>query len=312
VELSLAGLNALVRDGVTDIFISARAGVWVRTTTSTQRIAVEYDEESVSDLAVQLIDRGGRHIDEAQPWADVALASGVRVHAVLGGVSASGTEISIRVPRANPVTLEEFFADCATGDQFALVLRDRIQQRMTCVITGATGSGKTTLLAALMSCVPESERILTIEDVAELRIHHPRVVRLQTRQANYESRGAVTMGQLVREALRMRPDRLVLGECRGVEVLDALLAFTTGHPGGGTTLHARSLDDALVRLGGLLSLAGLSDAAAARMIVSAVDFFVHIDATGGERTVTMAVPRLLRESGQQARVELVPIDAHAR
>lgn len=311
-EFSLAGLNALVADGVTDIFISARAGVWVRTTASAQRIAVDCDEKGVRALAVQLIDRGGRHIDDAQPWADVALASGVRVHAVLGGVSASGTEISIRVPRVNPVTLEEFFVDCAPDSQCAPLLRDGVQRRMTCVITGATGSGKTTLLAALMSCVPEGERILTIEDVAELRIHHPRVVSLQTRQANYESRGAVTMGQLVREALRMRPDRLVLGECRGVEVLDALLAFTTGHPGGGTTLHARSLDDALVRLGGLLSLAGLSDDAAARMIVSAVDVFVHIDVTGSERKVTIAAPRLLRESGHQVRVELIPVDAHAR
>lgn len=311
-ELSLAGLNALVRDDVTDIFISARAGVWVRRTASTQRIAVDSDEESVRALAVQLMDRGGRHIDDAQPWADVALRSGVRVHAVLGGVSTSGTEISIRVPRANPVTLEEFFGDCAGGDHLVSALRDRVAQRMTCVITGATGSGKTTLLAALMSCVPEGERIITIEDVAELRIQHPRVVNLQTRQANYESRGAVTVGQLVREALRMRPDRLVLGECRGVEVFDALLAFTTGHPGGGTTLHARSIDDALVRLGGLLSLAGLSDDATARMIVSAVDVFVHIEVVAGERKVTIAVPRLHRESGQPIRVELVPIDAHAR
>jgi pilus assembly protein CpaF len=311
VELSLSCLNSLVSEGVTDIFVSARAGVWVHGDASTKRIEVDCDEESVRALAVKLVDLGGRHIDDAQPWADVVLPSGVRVHAVLGGVSASGTEISVRIPRSRPVTLEDFFAGDADGRQLAVVLRHLVTQRATCVITGATGSGKTTLLAALMSCVPHDERILTIEDVSELRIHHPRVVSLQTRQANYEARGEVTMGQLVREALRMRPDRLVLGECRGVEILDALLAFTTGHPGGGTTLHARSIDDGLVRLAGLLSVAGLSDEAAARMIVSGVDVFVHIEITPDGRIATLAVPRLRRDLGQQARVELDAIETHA-
>mgnify|MGYP002141806845 CR=1 FL=1 len=300
VQLSLTALNDLVLPGVTDIFVSARSGVWVTAASGVTQVSARVEETDVRLLASELIDLGGRHIDEAHPCADVVLADGVRVHAVLAGVSTSGTEISIRVPREKPLGLDEFTD--------AELLATLVAQRTTFVITGSTGSGKTTLLAALMGCAPESDRIITIEDVAELRIQHPRIVSLQARQANYESRGEIRLDDLIRESLRMRPDRLVLGECRGIEVRDALLAFTTGHAGGGTTLHANSPEDALVRLAGLLNLAGLSDATAARLVASSVGAFVHIDRVGELRRLTIARPVLTIDERGRPRLVLEVVD----
>ena len=194
------------------------------------------------DLAVALIGLGGRHIDDATPCVDVRLEGGIRVHAVLPPVAAEGTAISIRVPRLDAPDL----ATLEARGMFDARMRERcssdaVARRENLLVTGAAGAGKTTLLAALLGRGAGGERIVTIEDVAELRIDHPHHVRLEARQANLEGAGAIGLARLVREALRMRPDRLVVGECRGEEVRELLSALNTGHDGGAGTLHANGL-----------------------------------------------------------------------
>jgi pilus assembly protein CpaF len=160
-------------------------------------------------------------------------------------------------------------------------LQRLVEARENLLVTGAAGSGKTTLLAALLSSAPEHERIVTIEDVAELRIRHPHHVRLESRQANLEGAGGIDLARLVREALRMRPDRLVVGECRGAEVRELLTALNTGHDGGAGTLHANGIDDVPARLEALGALAGLDDTAVARQVVSAIGVVIHVIRDGG-------------------------------
>jgi len=301
VELTPDALDDLIEVGVTDLFISSHNGLWVGRYGAVTQRHTSFAESDVRRLAVQLIGLGGRHVDDAQPWADVALPSGIRVHVMLAPVSVSGTEISIRVPRAVPFSLDELVASGMMSHGQAAYLRACIAQRATLVVTGATGSGKTTLAAALMALVPDRERILTIEDVAELHITHPRVVRLETRQANIEGRGRIDISDLIRQALRMRPDRLVLGECRGAELLDTLMAFNTGHEGGATTVHANSLEDVPARLLAMLSTAGLTDEASITVVLAAISRVVHIESHEGARHITIGRPiRRVDSQGRSA------------
>jgi pilus assembly protein CpaF len=202
--------------------------------------------------------------DEASPCVDVRLDGGIRVHAVLPPISPSGTVLSIRLPS---------IAQISVDDERLVPM---VEARTNLLITGAAGSGKTTLLSALLSLAGPSERIVAIEDVAELRVDHPHFISLEARQPNLEGVGEVSLTRLLREALRMRPDRLVLGECRGAEVRELLAALNTGHDGGAGTLHANSLDDVPARLEALGALAGMSDGAVARQAVSAIGAVVHL------------------------------------
>lgn len=243
------------------------------------------DEPALRELAVRLVARGGRHLDDATPCVDVRLADGIRVHAVLPPVSAAGTVLSVRLPARRRWRLHDLIAggmlDAACGGALAeaVLARDNI------LVTGASGTGKTTLLGALLAEVPGNERIVTVEDVAELRIDHPHVVPLESRQANTEGAGALGLERLVREALRMRPDRIVLGECRGAEVRELLAALNTGHDGGAGTLHASELADVPARLEALGALAGMTPHALARQAVSGLDLVVHLDRGRGRRRV---------------------------
>lgn len=295
-QLDLSGLGPLVPfatpDGVTDLFVNGESGLWVDAGSGlTRNTDWHLDEYSVRQLAVRLIALGGRHIDEASPCVDVRLSDGIRVHAVLPPVSSVGTLLSIRLPRAEGFTLAAlhaagFFGAGAAAAALLERLRGAVRQRENILITGAAGSGKTTLLAALLGDAPRHERIVAIEDVAELRIAHPHVVALESRQANLEGAGGVGMESLVREALRMRPDRLVLGECRGAEIRELLAALNTGHDGGAGTLHANSLLDVPTRLEALGALAGMSPEAIARQTVSAIDLVLHIERRGGVRALS--------------------------
>lgn len=272
---------------VTDVFV-AGGRVFVDRGGGAQRTTLELAEARARALAIQLVADGGRHVDEATPCADVRLHDGIRVHVALPPIAVGGTQISIRLPRTDMLGL----ADLERAGMFAVVPREQlaalVDGRVNVLITGAGGSGKTTLLAALLSSAAPAERIVTIEDVAELRIRHPHVVALQARQANLEGAGEVTMERLVREALRMRPDRLVLGECRGQEVRELLAALNTGHDGGAGTLHANTLDDVPARLEALGALAGLGPAALARQAVSAFGAVVHVErAAAGRRVVAV-------------------------
>ncbi|UOR00966.1 Flp pilus assembly complex ATPase component TadA [Leucobacter allii] len=262
--------------------------------------------DEVHRTAVALIAAGGRHLDELSPCADVRLGEGIRVHAVLPPIAAEGAAISIRVPRPRPPGFAELVRGGLCGPRVAAALHGAILHRRNLLLTGGTGSGKTTLLAALLDLVPAHERILTIEDVAELRLRHPHVVGLEARQANSEGVGEITLDRLLREALRMRPDRIVLGECRGAELSTLLSALNTGHDGSAGTLHASRLPDVPARLEALGALAGLGPPALARQAVSAVHAIVHLERGARGHRVTALGRLVLRDGGALAVVEVAP------
>ena len=263
---------------VTDLFVNGAAGLFVDRGSGPVAVpAWRATEEEARGLAVALIGLGGRHIDDASPCVDVRLDGGVRVHAVLPPISAEGTVISIRVPLLGRASLDALHGAGMFDDDTRRRLEDAVARRENLLVTGAAGAGKTTLLAALLGCAAPAERIVTIEDVAELLIDHPHHVRLEARQANLEGAGAIGLARLVREALRMRPDRLVVGECRGDEVRELLSALNTGHDGGAGTLHANGLHDVPARLESLGALAGLDDRALARQVASAIGLVLHVE-----------------------------------
>lgn len=235
------------------------------------------EPEAVHRLATELIAAGGRHLDELHPCADVRLGDGIRVHAVLPPISSGGAAISIRVPRISPPGFDELVRAGLCDDAMATALRGAVRARRNLLVTGGTGSGKTTVLAGLLELASVHERILVIEDVSELRLRHPHVVSLETRQASSEGAGEVTLDRLLREALRMRPDRIVLGECRGAEISTLLGALNTGHDGSAGTLHANRLEDVPARLEALGALAGWGAGALARQAASALHGVIHLE-----------------------------------
>jgi pilus assembly protein CpaF len=264
------------------------------------------DEAELRDFAVHLVALGGRHIDETTPCVDVRLHDGIRVHAVLSPISTQGTLLSIRLPRVERLSLD----DLTEAGFFANVSRDivtaLVERRENILITGAGGSGKTTLLAALLATASPADRIIAIEDVAELRVAHPHFLALESRQANLEGAGQLGLERLVREALRMRPDRLVLGECRGAEIRELLAALNTGHDGGAGTLHANSVADVPARIEALGALAGMSPTAIARQTVSAIGAVLHLEAVpvagGGSARVIAQMGRFALDERGRLRV----------
>ncbi len=289
------GLGPLERwavlPGVTDILVNGTREVWIDDATGLHRTDFGFpDEASVRRLATRLASSAGRRLDDAAPWVDARLPNGMRLHVVLHPLSRSGTAISLRLPAATPFTL----ADLEARRMFDATTRRRLLKLVATgvplLLSGGTGTGKTTLLAALLAAVPARERIVVAEDSAELNIAHPHVVYLEGRPANVEGAGAVSLRDLVRQSLRMRPDRLIVGEVRGAEVVDLLNALNTGHSGGAATVHANSAADSLVRLELLALQAGLSREAAQTAITTAFRTVIHIerDAQGRRRIRTIA------------------------
>ncbi|WP_198410435.1 TadA family conjugal transfer-associated ATPase [Mycetocola zhujimingii] len=295
----------LVEDAVTDIFINGEyGGLWIDRGDGLQHDQrVTLSEREARDLAVRLVGLGGRHIDEATPCMDVRLPGGIRVHAVLPPVSVTGTLISIRVPQVRRLDLSELGAAGMFGSGTAIELAAAVRERTNLLITGAAGTGKTTLLGAMLASAPSTERIVAIEDVAELGVEHPHFVSLESRQPNLEGAGAISMDRLVREALRMRPDRLVVGECRGAEVRELLAALNTGHDGGAGTLHANSLADVPARIEALGALAGMTADAVARQTVSAIGLVIHLERVDGVRRVARQGRFALDPAGRLAITE---------
>jgi pilus assembly protein CpaF len=218
----------------------------------------------------------GRRIDDAAPFVDARLADGTRVHAVLGSVADPGTCISLRIPARRTFSLEDCMASGSMTVGGAQLLTRIVRSRLAFLISGGTGSGKTTLLATLLGLVPPAERIVIVEDSRELAPYHPHVVRMESRPANAELAGAITLTDLVRQSLRMRPDRLVVGEVRGGEICDLLTAMNTGHEGGCGTVHANSPADVPARLEALATLGGLPRAALHAQVASALHAVVHV------------------------------------
>lgn len=302
---ALGPLAPVVADAAaTDVFVTGDGRVWADAGGGARPVpGIRLGAEDARALAVRLIEAGGRHVDEATPCADVRLGEGMRVHVALPPVAWAGTAISLRLPRVRRVALD----DAGLPPVVVERLRRALRERSTVLVTGATGSGKTTLLGALLSLADERDRIVVIEDVAEAPIEHPHVVGLECRQANLEGAGEVDLARLVREALRMRPDRLVVGECRGAEVREFLAALNTGHRGGAGTLHANSLADVPSRLEAVGMIAGLDPLALARQAMSGIDLVVHLqrDAAGGR---TAALGRFVLDARERLAVETVPLD----
>jgi pilus assembly protein CpaF len=285
-ELLGAGpLQALLEDpDVTDVLVNAPDEVWVERAGRLVRADVDLGTAArVRELAVRLAAAGGQRLDDSSPTVDARLPDGTRLHAVLPPVSDGCALISLRVLRRRAFTLAELVASGGVAPALVPVLRALVLTRANLLVTGATGTGKTTLLSALLSIVPDDERIVCIEESGELTPHHPHVVRLLARRANVDGAGEVPLAELVRQALRMRPDRIVLGECRGAEVRDVLTALNTGHEGGCATLHANAAADVPARLEALASLAGMSREAVAAQAASAFDAVLHLRRDGPRR-----------------------------
>lgn len=284
--------------GVTDILVNGTREVWIDDADGLRRVEYLFpDEAAVRRLAVRLASSCGRRLDDACPWVDARLANGMRLHAVLAPLSRGGTTISLRLPAATPFTL----ADLEERRMFDAAMRRRLLEIVTSgepvLLSGGTGTGKTTLLAALLAAVPAHERIVVTEDSAELNIAHPHVVYLEGRPPNVEGAGAVSLRDLVRQSLRMRPDRLIVGEVRGAEVVDLLNALNTGHSGGAATVHANSAADALVRLELLALQAGLGRDAARMAISTAFRTVIHITRGSDGRRRVREIARVDREAG---------------
>jgi pilus assembly protein CpaF len=278
-ELLGAGpLEVLLREpGVTDVLVNAPDEVWVDRGGGLEPADVRFgDERDVRRLAVRLAAAAGRRLDDAVPCADIRLADGVRLHAVLPPVSPAGVCLSFRVPRRRAFTLDEFVDLGAMTRAAADLLARIVAARVSFVVTGGTGTGKTTLLSTLLGRVDAHERIVLVEDSGELRPDHPHLVRLEARSANIEGAGSIDLRSLVREALRMRPDRLVVGEVRGAECVDLLAALNVGQDGGAGTLHANSVTDVPARVEALCTAAGLSRDAAHSQLGAGLRVVVHL------------------------------------
>jgi pilus assembly protein CpaF len=293
-ELVGAGpLEPLLADPqVTDILVNGPDEVWIDRGRGLERGAVRFaDTAAVRRLAQRLATSAGRRLDDARPWVDARLPDGTRLHAVLPPVVVGSPCLSLRVVRSRAFTLGELVTAGTLDAQTAALLRSVLDARLSFMISGGTGSGKTTLLSCLLGLVDPAARIVLAEDSAELRPDHPHVVRLETRPANQEGAGEVTLRDLVRQALRMRPDRLVVGEVRGSEVTDLLSALNTGHEGGCGTVHANAAADVPARLEALGSTAGLDRAALHSQLAAALSLVVHLsrDAAGLRRVAEIHV-----------------------
>ncbi|MDR7161642.1 TadA family conjugal transfer-associated ATPase [Arthrobacter sp. BE255] len=283
----LGPLQELTRDpAVTDIFVNAPDSVWLDRGNGLERAAVSFaGEPQVRALAARLVAAGGRRLDDGSPCVDVRLDGGYRIHAVLPPISTAGTLLSVRIRREQVFTMEELRAGGMFGETVQDVLERVVGHRLSFLISGATGSGKTTLLSTMLSLCSPRERMVLIEDASELNPVHPHVVSLESRHGNLEGGGEVDLGELVRQALRMRPDRLVVGECRGAEVRELLTAMNTGHTGGGGTIHANTATAVPARLTALGALAGLGQEAVRLQASSALDVVIHVDRPPSGRRV---------------------------
>lgn len=267
--------------GITDILVNSTR-VWVDCGQGVEPIDDGFSsEEEVRALAITMAAICGKRLDDAVPIVDGILPMGVRVHAVIPPLSGEGTIISLRIPARGALTLEQMRKGASIDDTTQQILSRMLEVRCNVLISGATGSGKTTLLSALLSSISVNERLICIEEISELHPAHPHVVHLQARQANTQGRGEVSLSELVRAAMRMRPDRIILGECRGGEVRDIMSALNTGHRGSFATIHANTPAEVPARLSALGALAGMSAEATHVQARAAFDLVVHMERSMG-------------------------------
>ncbi len=280
----------LKEEGVADIMINGPKNVFIEKGGRIQRSKVVFrDNEHLMQILDRIVSKVGRRIDETSPMCDARLPDGSRVNAVIPPLALDGPSLTIRRFGSNPLTLEDLLRFGAFTPEMVMLLEGAIKARLNMIISGGTGSGKTTLLNTLSSFIPGDQRMITIEDAAELQLQQEHVLRLETRPPNIEGKGRVTATDLVKNALRMRPDRIIIGECRGPEALDMLQAMNTGHEGSLTTIHANTPRDAVSRLETMISMGGieLPMKALRHQFASAVDLIIQANRLqGGPRKVT--------------------------
>lgn len=304
-ELAGAGpLEPLLRmPTVTDVLVNGPDEVWIDGEAGLERMPISFaDDAAVRRLAQRLASQAGRRLDDAHPFVDARLPDGTRLHAVLPPIAVGATVLSLRVPRRQARSLADLHALGAISDAMTESLARLVRERRAFLVTGGTGTGKTTLLAAMLACVPDDERIVIVEDAAELRPSHPHCVTLQSRLPNIEGAGAVSMRDLIRQSLRMRPDRLVIGEVRGAEVIDLLTALNTGHEGGCGTLHANSASDVPARLEALALAAGVPRDALHALAGAGLDAVVHLDRDGDGRRRVRGIHDVERDAEGRLRI----------
>lgn len=284
-------LEVLLKDPtISDILINGPKKIYVERRGKMEKSDVTFrDNEHLLQIIDRIVSKVGRRVDETSPMVDARLPDGSRVNAVIPPLALDGASVSIRRFGANPLKLEDLLNYKAFTPEMAMLMEACIKARLNIIISGGTGCGKTTLLNTLSSFIPHEERIVTIEDAAELQLQQDHVVRLETRPPNIEGKGQVNTRDLVKNALRMRPERIIIGECRGGESLDMLQAMNTGHAGSMTTLHANTPRDAQARLETMIMMAGmeLPIKAMRQQISSAVDLIIQANRLqGGPRKVT--------------------------
>jgi pilus assembly protein CpaF len=289
--LGFGPLEALLKDPtISDILVNGAKCVYVERRGKLEKSDIVFrDNEHLLQIIDRIVSKVGRRVDETSPMVDARLPDGSRVNAVIPPIALDGASLSIRRFGSNPLKLEDLLNYKAFTPEMAMLMEASIKARLNVVISGGTGCGKTTLLNTLSSFIPNDERVITIEDAAELQLQQEHVVRLETRPPNIEGKGAVTTRDLVRNALRMRPERIIIGECRAGETLDMLQAMNTGHAGSMTTLHANTVRDALARLETMIMMAGfeLPIKAMRTQVASAVDVIIQANRLqGGPRRVT--------------------------
>jgi pilus assembly protein CpaF len=287
----LGPLELLLKEpSVSEIMINGPKNVFIEHAGKLEKTTVTFrDDKHLMQIIDRIVSKVGRRVDEVCPMVDARLPDGSRVNAIIPPLALDGPSVTIRRFGSNPLKLEDLLNYKSMTPEMVMLLEGAMKARLNIIISGGTGSGKTTLLNTLSSFIDNHDRIVTIEDAAELQLQQQHIVRLETRPANIEGKGRITATDLVRNCLRMRPDRIIIGECRGPETLDMLQAMNTGHEGSLTTCHANTPRDAIARLETMIMMAGFEMPVRAmrQQISSAVDLIVQVNRlTGGPRKVT--------------------------
>jgi len=275
------------QSGLTDVLVHGDGRVYTDSACGMQFVGKLFaDSSSVRNFAQRLALQAKRRLDDAHPWVDAKLSDGNRMHALLPPIAVNGPQIAIRIPSKQPLSMAQLIENKTLSQTAAADLRVLIELKKSFLVIGATGAGKTSLLASLLSIVNQTERIIVVEENSELKINHPHVVQLEAKPATAEGIGTISMQDLVRQTLRMRPDRIVVGEVRGSEVLDLLIALNTGHAGSAATLHANCATEVPARITALGLLAGIEAKLSQEWLLHGISHVIEIKREAGNRVVS--------------------------
>jgi len=298
----LGPLEPLLADKtISDVLVNGARSVYIERRGRLEKVNIAFrDDAHLLQIIDRIVSRVGRRIDESSPMVDARLQDGSRVNAIIPPLSIDGPVLSIRRFGSEPLTIKDLIDLKALTPQLVQVLEACVKSRLNILISGGTGAGKTTMLNSLSGFIPHNERLVTIEDSAELLLQQPHVVRLETRPPNIEGRGEIAQRSLLKNALRMRPDRIIVGEVRGEEAIDMLQAMNTGHDGGMTTIHANTPRDALARLETMIAMANLriSDKAMRQQICSAINLILQVSRLSDGTRKVMSVSEVIGMEGE--------------